>query len=321
MMIAINIEPSVLIIGIEKLSMVYKRKRNVKIDNNKSYAICKPGSTDELLLEEYVPPTLDTGMEADEEKEVHLKSIIEEGKGDIPIPVIVDVDNLARREYGKYFASKRYVEWLGDASNEYIVNSDDERSCREMEISKEKLQKLLLTISRDQCLSNENKKYVEMVASRILVRSDKLDSPAYICFRRRVVKPNRRSRKCEELAKEKVERMWTEFYLLEKLCKLYYSKNRLERESEDVEDELVKVTYTLMKGSTRSTRRKIARKIRGDAIKPSESTNGGREGLLFDRWRIKALRRRIAEAKDKACTEENEAEVKALRRYNLMHNK
>ncbi|KAM0672122.1 hypothetical protein OCOL_000776 [Ordospora colligata] len=301
--------------------MVYKRKRNVKIDNSKSYVIYKPGSTDSLFLEEYIPLALDTGMEADEEKEVHLKSIIEEGKGDIPIPVIVDVDNPARKEYGKYIVPKKYVEWFGDASNEYFVNDNDEKCCREMGISKERLQELLLTIARDQCVSNENREFVEIASSRILVRSDKLDSPAYICFRRRIVKPNRRSRKCEEQSKEKVERMWAELYLLEKLCKLYYNKNMLEREFEEVEEELVKAAYTLMKDSTKSIKKKIARKIRGDAIKPSEGTNSGREGLLFDRLRIKALKQRITEARDKACTEDNEAEVKALRRYNLMHSK
>lgn len=306
--------------------MAYKRKRNVKIDNGAEYAVNKPGDADVSGLEEYVPPALDTGMEADEEKELHLKRIMEGGKGDIPIPVIVEAESPAREAYGHYVRGRKYVEWGGDGENGYLMDDEALRLCKESGTSVERFLAAVCTMSREQTFEEGDRWLAEMVGPRILTRSEKFGLPAYVCFRKRIIKPNRRSRRSrrsEELSKEKVERMWGELDMLGALCDLYSRRKRLERALERVESELVQASCVLMRSGTRRTRRAIAKKLmdekHGAPGRGTGSAGGAVGDMMVDRARIRLLRRQIHEAREKACLGDHETEIRALRKHNEMY--
>ncbi|AFN83203.1 hypothetical protein EROM_061110 [Encephalitozoon romaleae SJ-2008] len=303
--------------------MAYKRKRNVKIDNSQPYSIYKPGVSEASSLEEYIPPSLDTGMEADEEKELHLKKIMEGEKGSIPIPVIVEVYNPAREAYGRYTPRRRYVEWSGDAENKYLLSDEDKKICRERGISEEEFYKLLCTLSREQRLVEGKEGLIKMLSSRVLIRNENFSPLAYVCFRKRIIKPNRRSRRSEELSKEKVERMWKELYLLEVLCSLYCKRNELERDLENVESNLFQTSCLLIKSSSRRARKRIGRKVlnkQGGTSKDGpNATNGTIGGIIFDRTRIRLLRQRIRESKERVRMGEYDSEIQAYKKYNELY--
>lgn len=103
--------------------MALKRKRNLKIDGSTSYSVFLSKDLDPDEMEDYVE-TRDTGMEADEEKEVHLQNIIKGEKKDIPLPVITEVANASR----SFFCPKnlrRHIAWEKDCENIYIENKED----------------------------------------------------------------------------------------------------------------------------------------------------------------------------------------------------
>lgn len=304
--------------------MVYKRKRNVRIDNSLKYPVRRLDSLDGLALEEYVPPALDTGMEADEEKELHLRKIIERGAGDIPIPVITEVLNPARELYGRYTYRNRYVRWVEDAGNEYLLDAEDRKFCRDSGIGEEEFSRSMSMISNEHSLEKgTEKKLVDVVIPKMLIRDERFNFPSYVCFRRRVIKPSRRSRRSEELSREKIERMWTEFYLLDTLCELSLQRNRLEQSLEEVELELFNSAYVMMKSSGRKYRKRMSRRL---LMIPSEDRKaravgpcGNINDLIFDRVRIRGLKKKLQENKQKRSLSEKEAEIQALKRYNEAH--
>lgn len=301
--------------------MVYKRKRNVKIDNNKKYTICKPNTVEALCLEEYIPPSIDTGMEADEEKEIHLKRIIEGGVGHIPIPIMKEIDNPARNVYGQYKPRSRYITWCGDAKNEYILDDNDRKFCEDHGIDEEEFAKSINMISHGQAFESDiGSRYADVVVPKTLIRDENLCFPTYVCFRKRIVKPNRRSRRSEELSKEKVERMWTELHLLNVLCELSIQKNRLEQSLESLESDLLSSACMVVKNSNREHRKKLYRAIFRNPRSASGAAVAGSYGtisdLMFDRFRIRSLRNRLHEVKQKKALGERDAEVRALKKYN-----
>lgn len=103
--------------------MVLKRKRNLKIDANTVYSVFLLKDLDPDELEDYVE-NRDTGMEADEEKEIHLQNIIKGSENSIPLPVIQEINNISRNYYKKIELSKE-IEWKKDCKNEYIPTEED----------------------------------------------------------------------------------------------------------------------------------------------------------------------------------------------------
>ena len=161
-----------------------------------------------------------------------------------------------------------------------------------------------------------------MVGPRILTRSEGFDQPAYVCFRKRIIKPGRRSRRSEELSKEKVERMWGELCMLGELCSLYSRRKRLERARERVEAGLLQTSCVLMRGGTRRARKRVARRLVDDrqGVSGKGVGAGAMVGdVMLDRARIRLLRRQIHEAREKVCLGDHDAEVQALRRHNEMY--
>lgn len=103
--------------------MVLKRKRNLKIDSSAVYSVFLLRDLNIDEIEDYVEAR-DTGMEADEEKEVHLQKIIKGENKDIPLPVIEILPIESRAKYKKK-TLKRHIEWDKDCRNIYIEDKDD----------------------------------------------------------------------------------------------------------------------------------------------------------------------------------------------------
>lgn len=119
--------------------MVLKRKRNLKIDSTSTYSVFLLRDMDKSEIEDYVE-NRDTGMEAEEEKEVHLQNIIKGTGKEIPIPVIVELENISRNFYEKK-ELKRKICWEKDCPNEYIENKEEEDIEKVVEI---KIQEALI---------------------------------------------------------------------------------------------------------------------------------------------------------------------------------
>lgn len=103
--------------------MVLKRKRNLKIDPLATYSVLLLRDLNIDEIEDYVE-VRDTGMEIDEEKEIHLQNIMKGEKKDIPLPVIKTIANTSRACYANK-PLKRRIEWTKDCGNLYIEDNND----------------------------------------------------------------------------------------------------------------------------------------------------------------------------------------------------
>lgn len=110
--------------------MVIKRKRNLKIDVTTNYSVFLLRDLIQEELEDYVE-NRDTGMEAEEEKEIHLQNVIKGTGKEIPLPVIVEVENPSRAFYDKK-KFKEKIFWEKDCGNEYVETKDDLEAEKEM---------------------------------------------------------------------------------------------------------------------------------------------------------------------------------------------
>lgn len=122
---------------------------------------------------------------------------------------------------------------------------------------------------------------IKMLLSRVLIRNENFCPLDYVCSRKRIIKFNRRSRRSEELSKEKVERMWKELFLLEVLCSFYCKRNELERTWR-----MWSLTSSLLINSSfRRAKKRIGRKVlnkQGGASNDGSSvTNGTTGGIIF----------------------------------------
>lgn len=106
--------------------MVLKRKRNLKIDVTATYSVYLLRDLDYDEIEDYVE-NRDTGMEAEEEKEVPLQNVIRGMTCGIPIPIIVETENLSRSFFSEKHLKKKIV-WERDCSNEYIEDKSPEEA-------------------------------------------------------------------------------------------------------------------------------------------------------------------------------------------------
>lgn len=103
--------------------MVLKRKRNLKIDAAANYSVFLLRDLNQDEIEDYLE-NRDTGMEAEEEKELHIQNIMKGTGKEIPIPVILEVENTCRAHYEKK-QLKRKIVWERDCPNDYIEDEND----------------------------------------------------------------------------------------------------------------------------------------------------------------------------------------------------
>lgn len=136
--------------------MVPKRKRNVKIDTTVKYQVVNIEELDPNHLEEFTLPPLDTGMEAEEEKEIHLKKIIDSGSGSIPIPIILKIENPAKEFYEKKNLETRYINWSKDVKNHYYMETKDYELCETLGITEEEYRSVCDEIEDDLHVKIEN---------------------------------------------------------------------------------------------------------------------------------------------------------------------
>ncbi|EED42427.1 hypothetical protein EBI_25902 [Enterocytozoon bieneusi H348] len=80
------------------ISMTFKRKRNIKLDVLATYNVLLLETFSKDELEDYEEAKA-TGMEEDEEKEVHLREVMEDNKKSIPLPVITQIENECKKYY------------------------------------------------------------------------------------------------------------------------------------------------------------------------------------------------------------------------------
>lgn len=141
--------------------MVPKRKRNVKVDATEELLVVDLSSLDPNDLEEFALPPIDTGMEAEEEKELHLKKIIDSGTGNIPIPVIKKIKNPAKTLYKKIPTSTSYVNWKKDVVNQYCIKNKDKELCKQLGIKEEDYLKVIDELEDDAHVKIENEDKLE----------------------------------------------------------------------------------------------------------------------------------------------------------------
>ncbi|ORD98630.1 hypothetical protein A0H76_2150 [Hepatospora eriocheir] len=103
--------------------MTFKRKRRLKIENNISLPVL---AFDEVLsdeIEDYEEIKA-SGVEEEEEKELHLQRVLESKSKLIPIPVVNTISNEACECFEDITLSK-FINWQKDVSNDYIKTDED----------------------------------------------------------------------------------------------------------------------------------------------------------------------------------------------------
>ncbi|ELA41481.1 uncharacterized protein VICG_01465 [Vittaforma corneae ATCC 50505] len=145
--------------------MVLKRKRNLKIDTTASYSVFLLRDLNRNEVEDYLE-NRDTGMEAEEEKELHLQNIMKGTGKDIPIPVVAEIENISRSRYEKKELKKRII-WEKDCPNDYIEDRSDVETEKEMQL---KLHELI-SKSNPQGISTEKGSFIPIETFNISNKS------------------------------------------------------------------------------------------------------------------------------------------------------
>lgn len=247
--------------------MTFKRKRNIKLDVLATYNVLLLETFGKDELEDY-EETKATGMEEDEEKEVHLREVMENNKKSIPLPVITQIENECKKYY-KQSKVKNFINHQNDVPNRFILSTNEVQElndiCRrkhemdneaifpknglftlvnEYSVSKsinsdigEKLDfyRAVTCFGDDSKYYNivKNKEFINFVFRRTLIRFEKLGFEAYCCFKPRILQPKIKSRKNEQNTIEKLHRMYTEFEMISDNCKLM--ETRVTKELELIE--------------------------------------------------------------------------------------
>jgi hypothetical protein len=228
--------------------MVLKRKRNLKVDVTSIYSVFLLKDLDPDELEDYTE-NRDTGMEADEEKEIHLQNIIKGNEQSIPLPVIREINNRSRECYKKIEQEKRKIRWEKDCSNETIASSNltinsiaNNNTITQSPSSNFNPNPVLLKIAGDNknILTGKSDQLINYYLRRVLIRYEKQGYETYTCFRDRIFHPTFKSRRNEILMTEKISRLSNELNTLKELLKLNKEKS--------IENlKLIKITKKIIK--------------------------------------------------------------------------
>lgn len=304
--------------------MALKRKRNLKVDNTMKYSVCILHDLKSDELEDYVE-TRDTGMEADEEKEIHLQKIMQREAETIPLPRITTFVNPAREVYAVR-KLKRRIKWSKDCTNTYIEDEADRSVKAEVcqadeqtddnieEIKRIKVNSQINKINNNNDNQNDNshinkivddtfklviesrsmpttveQKVLEYVLRRTLIRYEVAGLSSYVCFRPRIFNPSFKPRRNELLITERLNRLGSELGTLTALCKALESRIESEKEKLKIEMELLRI-YNIGE-STKNDKRTIRKYLMG--VTESRSTEMTAENvhrLMCDRERIRRLR-------------------------------
>ncbi|ORD94176.1 hypothetical protein ECANGB1_1062 [Enterospora canceri] len=244
--------------------MTFKRKRNVKLDVLKAYNVFELNTFNEDEIEDYEENKA-TGMEEDEEKEVHLQQVMKGIGSEIPLPVIKEIRNTGRNKY-KQQEIKNFINDQRDVENRFILDKAEQKELKSIlnekdPLAEEKESFLVNTkdielikehninqMTEKQCLDFKeaikvlgsdikhlncikNNKFIAFVLKKSLIHYEKHGFEAYTCFKPRIVEPKIKSRKNESNTTEKLVQMHKEFLFLLKGCELMAEKVEKEEEA------------------------------------------------------------------------------------------
>lgn len=285
-----------------------KRKKNLKIDSTEKIEILDIKDLDVTLLEEFTLPPIDSGMEAEEEKEEHLKQVIEHKSGDIPIPNIKEVDGYVKKSI---IIDKKYYKYQKDTDTPYIFNEIDDQFKKVKSISDDEYNNILDCIKKDidgnQRIVKENTFYhsklyreiLDNIKYKLLIRDECLECPSYVCFRRRILKPSRKNRRSEIQTSEKITRLFNELIVLiqmtelkkenlkldDEICKLDFEISSLVNEILEKHGNVKNKIKNIFKIKDKSKRNRIV--LEGDIF----------HNVLFNRDSIRLLKKRLMNKK------------------------
>ncbi|ELA47141.1 hypothetical protein VCUG_01414 [Vavraia culicis subsp. floridensis] len=303
--------------------MFSKRIRNKKLETNRQHMVYYADELDQSLLLDYVHTNLKTGVEQDEEKEIHLKKLLESGKGNIVIPnITVSTDKI--REYGEYRPPEKYIKYESDVSNEYVLQEEDRRFLEHEKIEMADFQNVIRAIGTKEYEKLENSEVKERITNYYSKRTVKVigndDYDAYLCFRKRTNVPGRKTRRSEASTLEKLKRAYLEFSYIDKLLSLKNEQQKLNEEILSIDYEISGITDVLRTSCCPSKRKKIYRKLyRKEKVKkplPFYKTCRSFGDLISDRKKIYDLKKAILNPKRVLSEKEIENESRVMSRIN-----
>ncbi|ELQ76683.1 Polycomb enhancer protein, EPC [Trachipleistophora hominis] len=303
--------------------MFSKRIRNKKLETNRQLMVYYTDELDQSLLLDYVHTNLKTGVEQDEEKEIHLKKLLESGKGDIVIPKIT-VNTDIVKNYGEYRPPEKYIKHGRDVPNEYVLQEEDYKFLEDEKIELSDFKRITKMIGTKEYEKLENSSVKEKITNYYSKRMVKLigndDYDAYLCFRKRTNVPGRKNRRSEASTLEKLKRAYLEFTYLDKLLSLKEEQQKLNEEILSINYEIFGITDVLKTSCCPSRRKKIYRKLyRKEKIKkpvPFYKTCSSFSDLLADRKKIYDLKKTLLNPKRILSEKEIENESRIMSRIN-----
>lgn len=273
--------------------MIPKRKKNLKIDTSEHIEVLDETDINYNFVEDFTLPPIDTGMEAEEEKEVHLKQIIEQKSGIIPVPEIVEI----KYDRPKCKIEKNYYKYSKDIKNKYYLSDLDEILMNELKIKKDNYMNFIEDIQKTNDdvhrTNNVFSDLFEKVSHKFLIRDDKFLNKSYVCFRRRIIKPSRKNRRNEIQTKEKIGKLLCELKVVEKMNKFNKIVNDLDMDLLDVNIKISMLINKLLKSGY--DKKKIKNVVSNKSeIRQSDILNN----ILYNREGIRILKKKLKNKKE-----------------------
>lgn len=267
-------------------------------------------------------------MEAEEEKEVHLKKVIETKAGNIPVPVIEEVEDYSPHNFP---IPEIYCKYHKDVNLEYFKTSEDYELMNSLKISESDYSEIINYFKNEiddnrRVLDIKNnfnmfiyKKITDDLKYKFLIREECSECPSYVCFRRRILKPSRKNRRSETQAIEKITKLETELILLIKMCEL--NKNVYEKDNEilKVDFEIAQLSNEIINQKS-NVKRKVKNILRGNSGNKLQNAIQGDlfNNILYNRDNIRVLKRKLNGIKN-SFDEETKKEYIAYKKY--IHDK
>lgn len=208
--------------------MTQKRVRNKKIDYDLKYPIYNIDTLKPCKLQDYTEISLNTGMEEEEKEELHLKSALINHESNIPVPQILQLVTSAKKKHSfTHKKSKEYIKYYTDIKNRYVLSEDDNIFMEKNNITENQFYNMIENVrSENEKISiheieNKRKSILwRYVQEHVLLLHDHGEFNSYACFRKRIIKSLRKSRKVEINVTEKLKRIWSEILSVESMIEM-----------------------------------------------------------------------------------------------------
>lgn len=302
--------------------MFSKRVRNKKLEINKQYPAYFEDQLESSILLEYTQISLKTGVEQEEEKEVHLKKLLENGKGDIVVPLVNFTDDHVK-ELDTYKLPTKYIKHKKDVPNAYILQQEDYEYLKDENIKVCEFKKITSLIGKKEYETLQDSTVKQKVTDYYFKKVVKMvgndDYDAYLCFRKRTNMLGRKNRRSETTTLEKLKRIYIEFWYINKLLEHKNKEQELNEEILAIDYKISEAILKLKSDYSLSKRKKMYNRLyRSDAYKkalPFYKTCRSFTDLLNDRKKIYELKKTLLNPKKPLSKEEIETEVEVLSRF------